>query len=128
MFEFFGEPIFSYSRKQAIEDGVLVDVSETAKEAGIAVPVALTAEAWSQAVSVDEAAEGYGQSEDGRLWDVLSLLRFAAGTAADGQSVITYPVIVNDGPGKQREVELKAVIGPGDNLEPVITVMLPEEG
>jgi len=30
----FGPVIFSYSRAQAIEDGVLVDVTETAKEGG----------------------------------------------------------------------------------------------
>lgn len=35
MLEFFGEPISSYSRKRAVEDGVLIDVSETAKKAGI---------------------------------------------------------------------------------------------
>ena len=31
----FGEVIYSYTRKQAIEDGVLVDITEMAKEAGI---------------------------------------------------------------------------------------------
>src|SRR6185437_8267129 len=38
----FGEVIYSYTRAQAIADGVLVDVSETAKEAGFKYPVALT--------------------------------------------------------------------------------------
>lgn len=36
----------TYSRAQALEDGVLVDVSETAREAGIKLPVALTATVW----------------------------------------------------------------------------------
>ena len=35
--------IHSYTRKQAIEDGVLVDVTETAKARGFVVPVAMTA-------------------------------------------------------------------------------------
>jgi type I site-specific restriction endonuclease len=30
----FGEVIYSYTRAQAIEDGVLVDVTDMAKEAG----------------------------------------------------------------------------------------------
>jgi hypothetical protein len=34
--------IHSYSRAQAIADGVLIDVSATAREAGIRCPVALT--------------------------------------------------------------------------------------
>ena len=41
--------IHSYSRAQAIEDGVLVDVSETAREAGFTVPVAITRAAWRTA-------------------------------------------------------------------------------
>ena len=34
--------VSAYSRAQAIEDGVLVDVSQTAKEAGIKYPTAVT--------------------------------------------------------------------------------------
>ena len=34
--------ITSYSREQAIDDGVLVDVSQVAREAGIKFPVALS--------------------------------------------------------------------------------------
>jgi len=41
--DLFGPPISSYSRAQAIEDGVLVDVSALAREAGIRFPVAVTA-------------------------------------------------------------------------------------
>ncbi len=29
--------------------------------------------------------------------------------------------------GRQHKVELKAVCGPGDTIEPVITIMLPDE-
>lgn len=127
MHEYFGDVIHSYTRKQAIEDGVLIDVAETAQEAGIVVHTAITADAWCEAVSVNEAAEGYGQSESGRLWDVLSMLRFNILAAPDGQSQVKYSVIVRDGPGKERKVDLKAVIGPGDAGEPVITIMLPNE-
>ena len=38
----FGELIFRYSRAEALSDGVLIDVSETAKETGFRIPVALT--------------------------------------------------------------------------------------
>ena len=42
------DPIFStYSRAQAIEDGILVDVSDTAREAGFTIPVALTRTVWT---------------------------------------------------------------------------------
>ncbi|MBL7116200.1 MAG: hypothetical protein ISS35_10575, partial [Kiritimatiellae bacterium] len=68
--EIFGPVIFQYTRKQAIEDGVLVDVSETAKEAGIKFPTALTQAVYEQYVVVSPALKGE-QDESGRLWDIL---------------------------------------------------------
>ena len=43
--------IFSYTRAQAIADGVLVDVSELAKQAGFRFPVAVTAGVWAECVA-----------------------------------------------------------------------------
>ncbi len=61
--EFWGEPIHIYTRAEALADGVLVDVTETAREAGFYLPTAITA-----AVSADLAERG---DRDGRLWDLL---------------------------------------------------------
>ncbi len=52
--EMFGEVIHSYTRKQATEDGFLVDVTETAHEAGFSIPVALTRAIWEDCVEWDE--------------------------------------------------------------------------
>src|SRR5262249_42765183 len=41
-----GDLIHSYTRAGALRDGVLIDVSATAKEAGFNYPVALTRAAW----------------------------------------------------------------------------------
>ena len=49
--ELFGESIYRYTRAQAIEDGVLVDVTETAREAGFRCPVAITHAAWEDSVA-----------------------------------------------------------------------------
>lgn len=38
--------VFRYTRKQAIEDGVLVDISRWAAETGFAIPVACTHAVW----------------------------------------------------------------------------------
>ena len=70
-----GVLIFSYTRRQAIADGVLVDVSTLAKEAGFRFPVAVTAAVWAECVTVPDGVAG--QDETGRLWDVLNMLRFA---------------------------------------------------
>ena len=66
--------IYQYTRAQAIEDGMLIDVTETAREAGITIPTALTAAVWERCVAVPEKATC--QDEMGRLWDVLTVLRF----------------------------------------------------
>jgi hypothetical protein len=67
--------IYQYTRAQAIEDGVLIDVSEKAREAGIIFPTAVTAAAWAECVAVPETAAC--QDEIGRLWNILTLLRFS---------------------------------------------------
>jgi hypothetical protein len=43
----FGVRIAVYSRQQAIEDGVLADVTETAREVGFRIPVTFTAAVWA---------------------------------------------------------------------------------
>jgi hypothetical protein len=40
--------IHRYSRADAIRDGVLIDVTPTAREAGFRFPVALTSAAWER--------------------------------------------------------------------------------
>ena len=47
----FGPVVASYSRAQAIEDGVLIDVTAMAREAGFKWPVALTHTAWCDCVA-----------------------------------------------------------------------------
>ena len=116
--------IFSYSRKQAIEDGVLIDVTDMAKELGFKWPVAVTATVWNQYIVPQEELISAGQSKEGRLWDVLNVLRIAA--QQNGTEVffkVTF-LMEND---RHEVVRLKAVSGPGDEGEPVITIMLPEE-
>jgi len=46
------EIIYAYTRAQAIEDGELVDLSETAREAGIKFPVAVTRAVWAKYVEI----------------------------------------------------------------------------
>ena len=118
--------IYSYSRAQAIEDGVLVDVSEVAQEAGFLWPVALTQAAWATIEAVPLKLQGL-QEVQGRLWDTLYTLRHLA--ARHGGQEIRYKVIMdrNENGHRLRYLTLKAVCGPGDDHEPVITIMLPHE-
>ena len=119
--------IFSYTRAQAIADGVLKDVSELAKEAGFRFPVAVTAGVWAACVAVPHGVDG--QDETGRLWDVLNMLRFTIASEKKDAERIDFALHVrNDNrEGDPPLVPLYALCGPGDNAEPVITVMLPSE-
>ena len=66
--------IHSYSRAEAIADGVLVDVTKTASEAGFKVPVTITRAAWADCVEWNdeiEARKATTQDESGRLLGCL---------------------------------------------------------
>ena len=119
--------ISSYTRAQAIQDGELIDVTETAKEAGFRYPVAITRNLWYSHVEPNEKAKLYGQDVQGRLWDVLWMFKVAI-LRSSGEHV-TYQLIFQNGPGNRNRhnVTLWAICGPGDDMEPVITIMLPED-
>ena len=118
--------IATYTRAQAIEDGVLVDVTETAREAGIKYPTAITAAVWAKYVEVPQGVEA--QDEDGRLWDVVWMLRHAiSGTSGQEADRLSFRLFVRNDNKSPQPVTLKAVCGPGDDPETVITVMLPDE-
>jgi len=115
--------IFAYSRAQAIEDGLLVDVSDLAREAGFVLSVAVTRTVWAECVEVHDG--GADQDEQGRLWDVLFMLRIAIKMLGPNESRLKFTVMVRN--RTARLVELEAVCGPGDDARPVITIMFPGE-
>lgn len=119
------EVIHSYSRADAINDGVLIDVSDVAAEAGLKYPTALTSAVWLRYVEVPRGV--IGQDEKGRLWDILWMTRYAAQMApAKCDTVKVILSVRNNNRGAER-VELKAICSPGDTPEPVVTIMLPNE-
>ena len=138
--EIFGPVIFSYTRKQAIEDGVLVDVSDTAKEAGIKLPTALTQAVYDEYVVVPHEQQGQ-QDESGRLWDILWMFSCAvragriSGEQGNFDLIVAQPDKNNwranekvfEGDRNRRLVTLKAVCGPDDDGSACITIMRPEE-
>jgi hypothetical protein len=123
--DFWGEPIHTYTRAEALADGVLVDVTETAREAGFAVPVALTVGIWSDVRDIPASKRGY-QDTGGRLWDLLHMGRLTASRAdALDRDEILYRLHMDL--GRKRLYVAKLHIGPGDAGEPAVTIMRPEE-
>lgn len=115
--------IFSYSRADALAEGTLKDASEMAKDLGFRYPVALTQAAWEKVVTVPPFS--LSDTEEGRLWTVLDVLRWKAAECRADEMEFTVDVSSQcDG---SEEVRLRAVCGAGDDQEPVITVLLPHE-
>ena len=138
--DFFGPPISIYTRADALSDGMLVDVSEMAREAKFRIPVAVTTSVWEECIYwPEDEANGYGQSTDGRLWDVLFLAHCEIASARGNEQDLLYKLnviprgtkpentgAIDDFTGAELRT-LKINIGPGDNGEPVITIMQPNE-
>lgn len=102
--DIFGEVVFSYSRAEAISDGVLCDITDESKPM-FKIPVAITATALQCIRDNVQAA----------LIDLY--IQIKAGGDTD---LIFYTTRIEH----QR---LKAMIHGGDEGEPVITIMLPHE-
>lgn len=130
MTEIFGDVISQYTRADALADGVLVDVSTVAKEAGIKFPVALTRAVWDLCVELPDGEAGRCQDVNGRLWDVLWMLRVAIRRGMETDR-LNYHLYVRNTDREKLDhrdvVHLKALCHGGDYCEPVITVMLPDE-
>ena len=122
--EFFGDVISVYSRSQAIEDGFLIDLTQfpVCRE-HYKYPIACTSTVWD---IIERAVNNPKWCNDyvGVLHDILWMSRACASHI--NETTVLFPVIIT-GAGKQKNYKLKMVCGPGDNAEPVMTLMLPEE-
>ncbi len=129
--------IHAYTRAQALDEGMLVDVSGTAREAGFVWPVAVTAEVWRLIEQVPDDCSW--ESPEGRLWDVLNMLRAALKAAqrrgpsgrpddflvADSGVETHFRLILHHDETLVNEglIVFKALAGPGDDGEPVLTIL-----
>jgi hypothetical protein len=119
-----------YPRSQALADGVLVDVSEMAREAGFRWPVAVTDHVWHDCCEwPTDPPYSQIQSTSGRLWDVLWMTHVAAAASRDSGriDVQLYVVPLDPKPRPAQLTRLVAVCGPGDQAEPVVTIMFPSD-
>lgn len=134
------EIISAYTRRQAIEDGVLVQLSgpgyegdrwipEMVAEVGIRAPLAMTSAVFHDCVHPIDGDLPPTQDIKGRLWDVLYMMVMASRSHRnDSQFCYTLLVVPNgDKWTKPKTVELKTHLGPGDTAEAVMTISYPHE-
>ncbi|MDA8260748.1 MAG: hypothetical protein M0Z99_34800 [Betaproteobacteria bacterium] len=127
--EIFGEPIHTYTRAQSIEDGFLVNLSDPESDTAevcrqhYKYPIACTRAVFEL---MRRAVENPKHANDWRgvLHDMLWMSRvFKRSIDA---STVQFKVIIT-GTGHRRNHEFKLRVGPGDQGEPVITIMMPDE-
>jgi len=121
------DEIYAYTREQAIEDGVLVDISdlELTKNAGIKVPICLTSNVHALC-EVPKGLEGW-QDYNGRLWDVLwmAVCAFKAvlSNAKNDKHLVPFKVIFQTGLKQRKTVTLWLCFNEAEGF----TIMLPED-
>ena len=119
--------IFSYTRQEALSDGVLVDLSDLAREAGFRWPLAATSRLYHEYLVPMITLVYEGQSTIGRVWDLLNVLKYDTNQAKPNSS-IRFTVLFVMSPGTRPvPIDIVATVGPGDSGEPVITCLLPDE-
>lgn len=127
MTKFFGPVIHSYSRAQAIEDGVLADLSRLAPvicREHFKYPVACTAAVWAIIELALRPNRAHANSLTGVLHDVFFMSKMRFRKVDEATRIFQVKIV---GAGRKALFQFKVVCGPGDTAEPVLTFMLPEE-
>lgn len=112
--------VFKYTRAQAIEDGVLIDVTENARKAGLRWHTVITP-------GVFAAIGGYvgpNEGDVGTMGDLDALMRAVVEVARTAKGDRVHFDFM---PLDRGYVSVWAHIGPGDDATPVMTVMLQGE-
>jgi hypothetical protein len=124
---FFGGIIYTYTRAQAVADGVQVDVTKTAQEAGIKFPMFLTRAVFDAYVAVPPDVTG--QDEAGRLWDLVWMARFAILRSHGHTDRLPVALYVRNDNHRAKLVKLIAVCSALDidDPQPALTLMMPDE-
>ncbi|MDZ4848216.1 MAG: DUF6573 family protein [Pirellulaceae bacterium] len=117
------EVMEAYTRAQALDDGVLVDVSAQARALGICFPFAVTACAWAEVIGFPFNANDK-QEEERRVKELIERANkeLSQSTLRD----VCFSISVEKSKGSE-EVELRATFSRGDDGDPVYTVMLSYE-
>lgn len=117
--------VFGYSRRQALVDGVLVDVTRQASLAemhgGFRCPVAVTAALWAAIEAIPQSLAGIADAR-GRLHDVLWTAVLAVRRASPAFAV-HLPIAGT----RKRTQQLRVEVGPDDDGMPCVTIGFPED-
>ncbi len=113
-------------RQEAIQSGILIDVTPTAKELGLTFPVTITKPLWDIGIVTNQSLSQEEQS--GRLRDVLMAFRLRLASLATISPLIDFPALLAMPPSTvPQPVPLFAIIQPDGANQANVTLSLPNE-
>jgi hypothetical protein len=113
-------------RQEAIQSGILIDVTPTAKELGLTFPVTITKPLWDIGIVTNQSLSQEEQS--GRLRDVLMAFRLRLASLATISPLIDFPALLAMPPSTvPQPVPLFAIIQPDSGNQANVTLLLPNE-
>ena len=121
--------ICCYTRQKAIDDGIMVDVSNFVSDFGFIVPVAITNNLFVRYIQPTNKVAESGQTSESRMIDLLVVMMIKLFQRPNTERLafnVTFDV-ESEERIESKLVQILAVIGQGDAGEPVLTIMLPED-
>ena len=109
------------TRQDAIDDGDLIEITRMGRDMGIMFPLAVSARAAESMVPFPNIPQ---DTVTENLWDTLHAFRDKARTTTEDEFEFQVSLYQN---GLVPTLTFKAAVSPGDDGEPVITIMLPDE-
>jgi len=117
--------ISTYTKQDAIDDGIFIDITEQASKAGFKIPVAITKNLFSTFISSAKSDEVEAEADTNKRLDVfLKQMYQECLTANRNNSILTAKIYLDN----KRAVVWAVIEGtsPSDP-RPTITIMLPED-
>lgn len=119
--------VHTYTRAQALADGVLKNASCFATRVGFKHHLAMTSAVWDDCVRWNKDIELVEQSDTQRLWDLLRAAHKEF-SCSSNKSHLSFKLLrVPPGGNCLSLVDLILHVGPGDDGESAITIMKPGE-
>lgn len=116
----------SENRQQAIQAGILIDVTADAKKLGLTFPVTITKPLWE--VGIAPLATMSEEDKSARVRDVLMAFRLRLAGQTTLSPLIDFPAMLAMPPGAvPQPVPLFALIQPDEENRAMATLLLPNE-
>ncbi len=114
------------TRQEAIQAGVLIDVTTDAQKLGMSFPITITKPLWEVGIAPDQTLSEETKAE--RLRDVLMAFRLRLASQTTLSPLIDFPAMLALPPGGvPQPVPLFALIQPGEQNQAMVTLLLPNE-